>query len=254
MKLSTRTYYLGVDVCKAKLDGYDPRTGQFHSFSNTPKGLRALFAEFGSGEVHLVCEPTGGYEKALIDEAHRRGIAVSVVNARRVRDFARAKGQLAKTDAIDARTLSEYARVFEPAPQQAPSPVQDKLSAAVRRKDTLVRQMAREKNALEKATDSFVKADLKVCISHLKRRIAKCDNRIRELIESDAGLREKREKLIRVKGIGPAAAAVLIGEVPELGSITDKQASALIGVAPLNRDSGKWRGCQRSAPPITTLS
>lgn len=244
MKPSTHKYYLGVDVCKAKLDGYDPRTGQFHCFPNTPKGVRALFEELAGGEgiLQLVCEPTGGYEKALIAEAHRRGIPVSAVNPRQVRDFARAKGQLAKTDAIDARILSEYGSALEPAPQQPPSAVQEKLSAVVRRKDTLVRQLAREKNALEKVTDAFVKADLKVCIAHLERRIARCEAQLSELIEADAELRAKRDKLTQVKGIGVAAATVLIAEVPELGTISDKQASSLIGVAPLNRDSGKWRG------------
>ena len=244
MKTSKQRYYLGVDVSKCKLDVYDPLAGQFQTFPNTEKGVKALFAGIlgDHGEAHVICEPTGGYERKLVAEAHRKGVALSAINPRQVRDFARAKGQLAKTDAIDAKVLSDYGRAFDPPGQQAPRACQERLSAIVRRKDRLVGQMASEKNALEKATDRFVKADIKAGITYLKRRVARCDQEIAKLIESDAELAAKRDKLIQVKGVGPGVAAVLLAEVPELGEISAKQASSLVGVAPLNRDSGKWRG------------
>ena len=132
--------------------------------------------------------------------------------------------------------------MFKPVAKQKPSEVQTKLSAAVRRKDSLVRQLTREKNTKEKATDRFVKADLNAGIRNLEGRIARFEKQIQELISSDPAMSEKKRKLEEVKGIGPAASALLLAELPELGSISDKKASCLVGVAPLNRDSGNWRG------------
>ena len=200
MKTSKQRYYLGVDVCKAKLDVYDSLAGQFHSFPNSEKGLRAMFSgllQERSGS-HVICEPTGGYEKKLVAEAHRRGVAISAVNPRQIRDFARAKGQLAKTDAIDAKVLSDYGEAFDPPCRPKPDPLREELSAVVRRKDRLVGQMASEKNALEKANDSFVKADIRACIAHLKRRVERHDQQIEKLIGSDPKLIEKRARLTQI--------------------------------------------------------
>ncbi len=247
MKPTNPIYYLGVDICKAKLDVFSRHWKQSRCFPNTPKGLRALWAAIRSipGPVHIVCEPTGGYEKALLAEAFHRETPISAVNPRQVRDFARAKGQLAKTDVIDAGIITEYGEVFAPRALLVPSALQEKLSAAFRRRDSLKGALVREKNALEKVTDTFVKADLKVTINHLDRRILRCDKHIAELIVTDPSLTEKKRKMEQITGVGPGASMAILAEVPELGTITDKQASCLVGVAPLNRDSGKWRG-QRS--------
>jgi len=244
MKHSKTTYYIGVDVSKAKLDLHDPRSGQCLCYPNNKTGLKRLFKQAAQqpGTLHVICEPSGGYEKPLIEQAHEAGVAVSAINPRQIRDYARAKGQLAKTDAIDAKLLSDYGATFKPKAQEAPSPVQEALSAAVRRKEALTRQLVREKNALEKTADKFVRADIRVGINHIKKRIAACDGHIKELIASDQDLQAKCGRITAIKGLGPSAAAVLLAEVPELGSISDKQAASLVGVAPLNRDSGKWRG------------
>ncbi len=244
MKPSDPTYYLGVDVSKSKLDLFDPRSGQYQCYPYTKPGLQRLFRQAHKlpGAFHIVCEPSGGYEKSLIKQSHELGVPVCVVNPRQIRDYARAKGQLAKTDAIDAKLLSDYGATFKPEPQPPASPVQEELSAAVRRKEALTRQLVREKNAMEKATDKFVRADIKASLTHIQKRVALCDKRIKELIASDEQLKAKSKRITAIKGLGIAAAATLIAEVPELGSITDKQAASLVGVAPLNRDSGKWRG------------
>ena len=244
MKPSKDTYYIGIDVSKAKLDLFDPRSGQYRCYPNTKTGLKRLLCKACElpGKPHIICEPSGGYEKLLLEQAHEQGIAISAINPRQIRDYARAKGQLAKTDAIDAKLLSDYGETFKPDAQTPASPVLQELSAVVRRKQALTRQLVREKNALEKATDKFVTADIKLSLNHIKKRIARCDERIKELISSDEDLKSKSKRITAIKGLGPTAAAVLIAEVPELGSITDKQAASLVGVAPLNRDSGKWRG------------
>lgn len=244
MKPSEETYYIGVDVSKAKLDLVNPRSGQSKCYPNKKSGIARLFREAAQlpGVLHIICEPSGGYEKLLIKMAHELGVAVSAINPRQIRDFARAKGQLAKTDAIDAKLLSDYGATFKPEPQAPVSPVLEELSAVVRRKEVLTRQLVREKNALEKTSDKFVKADIRMSLNQIKKRIARCEDRIKELIASDADLKAKSERITAIKGLGATASAVLIAEVPELGSITDKQASSLVGVAPLNRDSGQWRG------------
>tara|TARA_R110002096_G_scaffold169222_11_gene340792 strand:- start:15 stop:971 length:957 start_codon:yes stop_codon:yes gene_type:complete len=237
-------YYVGVDVCKDKLDLHHRQLQQPRSFANTPAGLRGLLGELKklSEPIHIVCEPTGGYEKALLEFCFTHHIAVSSVNARQVRDFARAAGQLAKTDAIDARVLCEYGHTFHPPAAVCPSPQQVELSAVVRRKERLTAQLSREKITLQKTTDHYVKGDLRASIRFLQGRVERCQDRIKKLIEANRELKEKARKLEQIKGLGPGTSGVLIAEMPELGSISDKQASRLVGVAPLNRDSGAWRG------------
>lgn len=244
MKPSEKTYYIGVDVSKAKLDLYDPRSGKYQCYPNKKTGLRRMLNQITKlpGAAHIVCEPSGGYEKLLISLAHEAALTISAINPRQIRDYARAKGQLAKTDAIDAKLLSDYGAAFQPEAQAPASPVLEELTAVVRRKEVLTRQLVREKNAYEKCSDKFVKADIRMSLNHIKKRIERCENRIKELIASDDEIKAKSERITAIKGLGPTAAAVLIAEVPELGSISDKQASGLVGVAPLNRDSGKWRG------------
>lgn len=244
MKPSNETYYIGVDVSKAKLDLYDPRSGQYQCYPNTKTGLRRLFRQASKppGAIQIICEPSGGYEKLLIRMSHEQAVAISAINPRQVRDYARAKGQLAKTDEIDAKLLSDYGAAFRPAVQPAESPVHEALSAVVRRKEVLTRQLVREKNALEKASDGFVKADIRTSLDQIKKRIARCEEQIGKLIGSDAELQAKSDRITAIKGLGPNVAATLLAEVPELGSMSNKQAASLVGLAPLNRDSGKWRG------------
>ncbi len=244
MKTSDTIYYLGVDVSKAKLDLYDPRSGKCQCFPNTKAGLQRLYRQVRKlvGTPHIICEPSGGYEKLLIKQAHELDLALSAINPRQVRDYARAKGQLAKTDAIDSKLLSDYGLAFKPKPQKPASPVQEALCAVVRRKESLTRQLVREKNALEKSTDRFVRSDIRVSLNHIKKRIEKCERQVQELIASDAGLKAKADRITSIKGLGSNVAAVLLAEMPELGSMSNNQAASLVGLAPLNRDSGKWRG------------
>lgn len=244
MKSTTTTYYLGIDICKAKLDVHAPHWKASRCFPNNPNGFHDLWAAIREipGQPHIVCEPTGGYEQALLAEAFRRETSISAVNPRQVRDFARAKGQLAKTDSIDAAILTEYGEVFSPRPLQAPSALQRRLSAAFRRRESYKDKLIGEKNALEKITDAFVKKDIKAFIVQLTKRIERCDKHIAGLIASDPVLSEKKRKMEQIAGIGPGTSMAVLAEAPELGTISDKQASCLVGVAPLNRDSGNWRG------------
>ena len=244
MKQETKPQYLGVDVCKAKLDVFSPHWNQTRVYPNTAAGLRRLGQDLRDhpGRVHLVCEPTGGYERPLLAMAFANGIDISAINALRVRSFAHAKGLLAKTDEIDAEVLSAFGAVFAPSPAPVPCALQQALSSTLRRRESLMRQLVREKNALEKATDSFVKADVRATIGFLERHIAKCDQRMLELIGADQALSAKRQRLEQVRGVGSVTACMLLAELPELGRLTDNQISTLVGVAPLNNDSGPRRG------------
>ena len=244
MKQPSAIYYVGVDISKDKLDVFHPMWTQTKVFQNCPGGLKALFADLAAyaGRIHLVCEATGGYEKELLREAFKRTTPITRINPRQGRDFAKAKGRLAKTDRIDANILSEFGSVFKPIAMPAPSKLQERLNALTRRRESLTNQLVREKNALENATESFLRNELKSMIRLLEKRLKRYDERIISLIEADAALQEKCQRLKQIKGVGPGTAASLLAEMPELGSMEDSQAAALIGVAPMNRDSGSKRG------------
>lgn len=244
MKTTDTKHYVGIDVSKDHLDVWTPSWAQPKRYDNRPARRRALFKDLCAldGSCHLICEATGGYEACLLDEASQREVPISRVNPRQIRDFARAKGLLAKTDQIDARTITHYGEVFSPAPTMPPSAVLKRLSAACRRRENLMRQLNQERIALQKTTDSFVRKDIRKLIGVLENRIGKFDKEISELIDGQDDLKEKRERLEEVKGVGPGVSSVLLAEMPELGQIGDKQAAALVGLAPMNRDSGKHRG------------
>lgn len=244
MKHSEQKHYIGVDICKAKLDLASPGHGLVKSLKNTPKGIGELFKllEPLSGTVHLVCEPTGGYEKLLLAAAFERGVAISMVNALRVRSFAVAQGRLAKTDEIDAGVIAEFGRIFQPHPAKRPCKRRLALSAVVRHREGLVRQLAREKTILQKTTESFVKQELRASMGFLTRHIAKCEGRLDSLIRADDKLQAKRERIEQVKGVGSTTSTLMIAELPELGTLTNAQIASLVGVAPMNNDSGSRRG------------
>lgn len=241
MKNTTTPNYAGIDVSKSKLDVHLRDWPEPGVYENTSAGLRALLRALPPG-TQIICEASGGYERALRDAAFAAGVPVSVVNARQPRDFARALGRLAKTDAIDARTLTLFGEAIHPVPDSAPSPTMAALLAASRRRGVLVDQLAREKTAPGKASDALIKTDIKTGIRQLQKRIAKFDAKISELVTCEPELKSKRERIEQIKGVGPVASATVLAECPELGTMSDKQASSLAELAPFNRDSGAWRG------------
>lgn len=245
MTKAQKVNHVGVDVCKEKLDVSHPQWPQPRAFSNTAAGLKKLIALLSGGNVHLVCEPTGGYERLLLKTAHNAEIPISLVNARQVRDFAKAQGKLAKTDALDALVLRQFGEVFAPKPTAPKSALGERLSDITRLKDHLTREMAALKNRLEKNHDRFVKTELKSLLAIYQRRIEKCALELSKLINSDAELREKKKRIESITGLGEGTSTVLISEMPELGTLSDKEASSLAGVAPFNCDSGSKKGQRR---------
>ena len=188
----------------------------------------------------IVCEPSGGYERLLATSLRSAGLPIAVVNARQVRDFARAKGILAKTDCLDARVLAEYGAVFKPAPKEACKPAA--LAEYVQRRRQLVDALKREMQQRGHLTHKDLKRDSEDHCAWLKERIAAVDGRIRTLIAADTAMNEQHAILTSCKGIGDTTAAILIAEMPELGTASHTQIAALAGLAPFNHDSGQMRG------------
>lgn len=232
---------VGVDVAKRHLDvAWHGRAG-VRRFANTPAGLAALVAALRPVPRLVVVEATGGYELALVRALQRGGVAVAVVNPRQVRDLARARGQLAKTDALDAGAVALFGALMAPRPLPDPVAERETLAALVARRRQLVDMMIAEKNRLEHAQGT-IRHWIEQSLAALKTQLAGVDAAIALALEADAELAHRRDILTSVPGVGELTAAVILAELPELGRIGARQAAALVGVAPINRDSGTWRG------------
>ena len=241
MKTQHNHYHVGIDISKQVLDIFSPFWKKTRSFPNTKAGISRCL-KLLKGAPHLVCEATGGYEKILVSIAHFHAIPLSVVNPRQVRDFAKASGRQAKTDSIDACVIAGYADCFKPAPNTMPSPELCALREAVRRRDSIVRLRSKEKGRLDRELDDFVRKDIKTLIAVRDRRIAKFDKHIDKLVKADPVMAAKKARMEEIKSIGRVVSMTLLSELPELGSMSEKQASALSGLAPFNKDSGSMRG------------
>ena len=233
--------YVGVDVAKDKLDVALPEG--VCQWPNDPDGHRCLVKQLAALPVELiVLEATGGYERALVAELAAASLPVVVVNPRQVRDFARATGQLAKTDAIDATVLAKFGRAVRPELRPLPSAKQRELQEQLARRRQLVQMLSAEQHRLHQAADKLVRKSIQAVQQTLAEQIEQIDERLQQAIEQSPVWREKENLLRSVPGIGPQTALSLLVELPELGGCSRQQIAALVGVAPLNRDSGKLRG------------
>lgn len=241
--MDKHTATAGIDVSKRHLDvGLDPDEG-VQRFDNDPDGCAAVRELLRTRSLKvIVIESTGGYERAIVAELHAAGLPVVVVNPRQVRDFARATGRLAKTDAIDAMVLARFGRAIDPEirplPQVEAAAVQELLS----RRRQVVNMLTAEQNRLKQAHSDRVRRSVEQVIEMLKRQLEEINGDLDRHIESSPVWRARNEALRTVPGIGPATARTLIVELPELGRCSRQQIAALVGVAPLNRDSGMMRG------------
>jgi len=237
-----QTYeYAGVDVSKTRLDIHIE--GQWQAFDNTNKGCKKLIAWLRKrqGPIMIVLEASGGYERALLDAAWTEAMPISRLNPRQVRDFARSQGRLAKTDRLDARMISEFAQTANPAALPPPSPARRRLDELVCRRQQLTDLLAAEKTRLRQASESMRPMN-ESFIKQIEQQINAIDELIGQVVDSDDDLRGKSRSLQQVHGVGKTTAAVLIAQMPELGHMNRREAAALAGVAPFNRDSGTYRG------------
>ena len=190
-------------------------------------------------ETLVAMEATGGYESQLVELLHEQGIALAVVNPRQVRDFAKGIGIDAKTDRIDAAVLLRFAEIVRPAPQAAQSAEQAKLGALVERRRQLVDLINQEENRLQQTRDQDVRHSIQAVLKSLKSQLKTIDEQIKQAVANDKTNERKAEILSSVKGVGPVAVSTFIAELPELGELNRQQVAKLVGVAPLNDDSGK---------------
>jgi transposase len=238
--------FVGVDVAKAELVvGVRPGVEGW-TVSNDEPGIQDLVARVTKLNPSLiVLEATGGYEMLCTGALSAAGLPVVVVNPRQVRDFAKATGQLAKTDRIDAGLLALFAERVRPEVRPIPDAEARDLEAVITRRRQLIEMLQAERNRLGLALGRHqrpVKKSLKKHIEYLKRELAMTDTDLEQLVRGSPAWRERDDLLQSVPGIGPVVARTLLAELPELGRLDRRAIAKLVGVAPMNRDSGTWRG------------
>jgi len=235
--------YVGIDVAKATLDVAIGSDGELVQVENSEAGVARLLERLGAVAPKLVVlEATGGYESVVAGAIVGRGIDVAVVNPRQVRDFAKATGVLAKTDRIDARVLARFAEAVRPEPRPLPTAEAKELDEYLSRRRQLVDMLTMEKNRQSIATTDRMKKSLKKHVDWLEEALRRANDDIDKAIRNSPAWREQEDLLRSVPGIGPVSARTMLAELPELGRLNRKKIAALVGVAPLNRDSGTLQG------------
>jgi len=240
--MDTANISVGIDVAKDWLDVGERPDDAAWRVRNDEAGIAALVERLGQREpAVVVLEATGGLEWALAAALAAAHLPVVVVNPRQVRDFARATGRLAKTDAIDAQVLAQFGEAVEPPPRPLPDQATQELAALVTRRRQLVEMLTGEKNRLRTARAS-VRRDIQEHIRWLERRLNDLDGDLRKAIQSSPLWRVRDHVLQSAPGVGFVSSSTLLANLPELGRLNRKEIAALVGVAPLNRDSGTLRG------------
>lgn len=244
MQTKNAVVYAGVDVAKATLQLH--LQGRQSEFCNTPKGLRQLRTQLQKvAGAHIVCEATGGYERALVRVLHQEQIPVSVTNPAQVRAAARAQGQRAKTDRIDAQMLTDYGQRYEPKATPPPSATQDQLVALTQWLKQLIHGQALAKTQAEHHEHPFVRRQHAKLMAHLRSQIGAVEKQIEALVQQDAALQQRVKCLDEIKGVGPRTAWMVLAHLPELGQLNRQQVGALAGLAPWTRESGTMKGMSR---------
>lgn len=237
---------VGIDVSKGTLDVQVRPTDARWTVANDDRGIRALVAQLQTtAPAQIVIEATGGYELAVVGALAAAGLPVIVVNPRAVRDFARATGQLAKTDQLDAGILARFAEQVQPEIRPLADAEQQELDALLTRRRQLIEMLTAEKNRLQQvfvARGSRVKKSLTAHIAYLTRELGRAETDLAALVRQSPIWRERDDLLQSAPGVGPVLSLTILAALPELGRLDRKAIAALVGVAPLNRDSGLFRG------------
>jgi len=240
--LEVSAIFVGIDVSKERLDVSMRPSGERESVTNDKAGIEVLIQRLRETQPSLiVLEATGGVERRVTRALTSAELAVVVVNPRQVRDFAKATGQLAKTDSIDALVLARFAEAVRPALRPLPDEVTLELRALIARRRQITEMIVAERNRLSGASKS-VRKRIEAHIRWLEAELERADKDLDQSIGQSPIWQENQDLLQSVPGIGPVISRTLIAELPELGQLNRKQIAALVGVAPLNRDSGTLRG------------
>lgn len=235
--------FVGIDVSSQTLDVCLLPGKEVLTENNSGKGVARLARRLKKmGPTLVVLEATGGYERSLVLALAEVGAPTAVVNPRQVRDFARARGILAKTDRIDAEVLAQFARDLRPASAEAPSERQLELEELLSRRRQLIAMRSSEKNRRQQVRGRTVIHSVKTLLRALDHEVAQLEERIAELVQQCAVATEKLRLLTSTPGIGPTVGQTLVIDLPQLGQLNRRQIASLVGVAPHNRDSGQRRG------------
>ena len=254
--MSLSPCFVGIDVAKDHLDICLRRDGRERALHTeaSPAGLATLIARLKRAKPTLiVLEASGGYERRPMQALQRAGFTVAKLNPCQARYFARAQGTLAKTDRLDATVLARYAQAMQPRPSQPLSEAQQRLRALIIRRRQVIANRKAEACRLAQTPYDDLKAMIAEALARLDDELTQLNRMIKALIRQTPELQRKAARLQSMPGLGPITVATLIAEMPELGSLGKKQCAALIGVAPLACDSGKWRGRRRCQGGRKTL-
>lgn len=233
---------LGVDVAKDWIDICDPASGSTRRIVMTPRHLKAFAAQALASDAFVVFEASGGYERPLETQLAAAGVRYARVNPRQAREFARASGRLAKTDAIDAAVLAEMGRAFDLAPTPPVSPARRRLADLVARRSDIVAAITAETNRLAQAHEPFVRRDIQGHLAGLRRRKVTIEKENEAQVRACDELDQLDRRLRTAPGVGPIVAATLIAFLPEIGALGHKPLAALAGLAPHACDSGQRKG------------
>jgi transposase len=240
--MSAPQYFVGIDVAKAQLDIALRPTGERWAVSNEETGIAALVVRLQAVQpLLIVLEATGGYHRAVVAALAAAALPLVVVTPRQVRDFAKATGQLAKTDVLDARAVAHFAEAVRPAPRPLPDTQTEERRALLARRRQLIALRTAEQNRLEHAPRRL-RTDIEAHIAWLDQRVAALDDDLDTTLQASPVWRERESLYRSVPGIGPVCARTLLLDLPELGTLSRQRIAALVGVAPFNRDRGTLRG------------
>ena len=235
--------FVGVDIAKDSLEIYLPFSKQNLSIENSLEAINDFCAIIKKKrKLMVVMEATGGYERLLVNRLFAHGITVAVVNPRQVRDFAKGIGLDAKTDPIDAQVISKFAEVVQPTSMAEKSDHEKKHSALVTRRSQLLDMINQEKNRIKQTWDDDAKKSIRETLETLEKQLKSIDIQLANMIENDTANSRRIEILNSAKGVGPVTISTILAELPELGGMNRGQVAKLVGVAPINRDSGKNNG------------
>jgi transposase len=235
--------YVGIDVAKDRLDIAVRPTGEIWTMANNASGIAEVVQRLA--QLHpglVVLEATGGLQMPVAGALAAAGLPLAMVNPRQVRDFARATGRLAKTDRLDSQVLAHFAEAVRPTPHPLPDAQTQELTALLTRRHQVIEMLTAEKNRLRVTRSDSVRQRLQDHIRWLEQELGGLDWDLDYTIRESPLWREKDNLLRSVPGIGPVVSITLLAELPELGTLNRHQIAALVGVAPLNRDSGRFRG------------
>lgn len=238
--------FIGIDVSKAQLDVACRPDNLTFAVHNDPDGIANLVGQLRQLVPTLVVlEASGGFQMPLAAALAVAQIPFAVINPRQVRDFAKSTGQLAKTDVIDAQVLAHFAEAVRPEPRPLPDETTRHVEALVTRRRQLIEMLVAERNRAAQAPTKTVRPSIKRHIEYLQRLVAETDDDISKAIQRSPVWREKDDLLRSAPGIGPVLSATLQAALPELGTLNQREIAKLVGVAPLNNDSGQRRGVRR---------